>query len=165
MFRKTLDEPRSHRARTILRLAGEDTPRTLQELAEAAGVTRQYAHSVLRRYAPHLSTRGVTPRSVARCAWCGREFEPTQSRVTHCSRTCARRALSERAFAEDRDTKGRAAYEARAASPGTTWREIAGLVGVQDAHHAITAAKEYARRRSLPWPLARKGKKDSGLRT
>ena len=156
MATHTLDEPRSYRARTILRLARENTPRTLQELAEAAGVTRQYVHRVLRRYAPHLSTRGVTPRRVVRCAWCGNEFEPTQSRVTHCSRTCARRALSERAFADDRDTKGRAAYEAREGSPGMTWREIAGLVGVRNAHHAITAAKGYATRRALPWPLGRK---------
>ena len=155
MGRRTLDEPRSHRARTILRLASENRPHTLQELAEAVGVTRQYAHKVLVRYAPHLRTRGVTPRPVVRCAWCGHEFVRPQSRVSYCSRRCADRARAELMLASDAPTLGRRAYEAREASPGMTWREIAGVVGVRDAHHAITAAKGYARRRALPWPLSR----------
>ena len=83
----TLDEPRSYRARAILRLAAENPPRTVRELAEAAGVTRQYAHKVLARYAPQLRTRGVAPRVVtfAVCAWCGERFAKPKPTSAFCS--------------------------------------------------------------------------------
>ena len=168
MAAQTLDEPRSHRARTILRLAREDTPRTQQELAEAAGVSRQYVALVLRRYAPHVRTRGKqppAPAAIATCAWCGYPFEQERPSTKYCSVKCAAWARVEiqRARADHRgDAIGQRAYAARRASPATPWREIAAEVGAASAHSAHLGAKHYAIRRALPWPI-RKGRVPSAM--
>lgn len=159
---KTLDEPRSPRARLILRLAGESPPRSRRELAEAAGVSRQYVEQVLRRWAPHVRTRGRPPPAspvVVACGWCGFDFTRQERRARYCSVTCAARARTERQRAEADargDAIGQRAYAARRASPGTPWRDIAAEVGAATAHAAHQGAKHYAIRRGLPWPVRRK---------
>ena len=162
MVSKTLDEPRSHRARTILRLASESPSRTQQELADAAGVSRQFVAQVLRRYAPHVRTRGRPPPAfpvTVACAWCGYDFTREERRTRFCSTKCAARARTERQRAEA-DARGDAiglrAYAARRASPAKPWREIAAEVGAATAHAAHQGAKHYAIRRGLPWPIRRK---------
>ena len=162
MGRKTLDEPRSHRARMILRLVGEGEPlRTLRELADAVGVSHQYVHLVLSRYAPHVRTRGGPPpavATVATCAWCGYEFESERRTAKYCSNKCAARARAEKQRTETdarRDAIGQLAYAARRASPTTKWREIAAEVGATSARSALFGAKFHAQRRGLPWPIRR----------
>ena len=162
---KTLDEPSSRRARLILQLATEGPPRTLRELADAAGVSHQRVSQVLRRYAPHVRTRGNPPPAppvIATCAWCGYGFEQERRSTKYCSITCAAwaRAEKQRAGTEHRgDAIGQRAYAARRASPATPWREIAAKVGAANGHSAHLGAKFHAIRRGLPWPIRRaKGK-------
>ena len=159
---KTLDKPHSQRARAILRLAAEDPPWTLRELANAAQVSHQYAAQVLRRYAPHARTRGAPPPAppvVATCARCGYDFVQERRSTRYCSNKCAAQARAERqrAETESRGTAiGQRAYGARRASPATPWREIAAKVGARSGRSALLGAKFHAVRRGLPWPIRRK---------